>query len=188
MHGRRPTASLKKRGARNASTARGGPSLLPDAAGVAIVRRPIPIWWAARPSNPGAHAGELQSLTPRGQVHVFGHRSSLNTTPLSRKMDPTPDFAVPPGAHGGRFAQPRIGTAGQARRGTRVEIRRPRRHVHAARSPAQQLWTNEAMGVGCRTATPGRLAGQECPAYIAKPTVIPSPVPGQGGPPCRHDA
>ena len=33
----------------------------------------------------------------------------------------------------------------------------------------------ESTSIACRTATPGRLAGQECPAYFAKPTVVPSP-------------
>jgi thiamine-monophosphate kinase len=41
---------------------------------------------------------------------------------------------------------------------------------------AVPLRTGESMSVACRTATPGRLAGQECPAYVAKPTGIPSPV------------
>jgi hypothetical protein len=37
----------------------------------------------------------------------------------------------------------------------------------------------ESISVACRTATPGRPAGQECPACIAKPTFIPSPVLGE---------
>ena len=39
-------------------------------------------------------AGELQSPTRRGQVHVFGQRFLLNFIRSRRKMDRTPDFAV----------------------------------------------------------------------------------------------
>jgi hypothetical protein len=39
-------------------------------------------------------AGELQSHTRRGQVHVFGRRLRLKAERSRRKMDQTPDFAI----------------------------------------------------------------------------------------------